>query len=70
MGQKSEDFSGSVNSFDFGPIFPGSLGHAISRNAFVVSVYALQKNLYTRVGFFMTPGMTKNHEFSDYIREN
>ena len=40
LGQKNEDISKSVNSFDSGPIFPGRLGHDLSRNVFVVSIYA------------------------------
>ena len=38
--QKNEDFSESMNSFDSGSIFPSSLGHDLSRNRSVVSVYA------------------------------
>ena len=38
--QKNEDFSESMNSFDSGSIFPSSLGHYLSRNRSVVSVYA------------------------------
>ena len=37
---KNQDFSKSVNSFHSGAIFPPSLGQDLSRNAFVVSVYA------------------------------
>ena len=37
---KNEDFSESMNSFDSGSIFPSSLGHDLSRNRSVVSVYA------------------------------
>ena len=38
--QKNEDFSESMNSFDSGSIFLSSLGHYLSRNRSVVSVYA------------------------------
>ena len=41
LGRKNEDISGSVNSFDFGAIFLPRLGQDLSRNAFVVSGYAL-----------------------------
>ena len=40
LGQKNEDCSRSVNSFDFGAIFPPSLGQDLCRNAFVMSIYA------------------------------
>ena len=38
--QKNDPSSKSVNSFDTGPIFLPSLGQELSRNVFVVSVYA------------------------------
>ena len=38
---KKEDISESVNSFDSGAIFPSRSGQDISRNVFVVSIYAL-----------------------------
>ena len=41
INYKHEDISESVNSFDSGPIFPSRLSHKVSRNVFVVSVYAL-----------------------------
>ena len=40
LGQKIEDFSKSVSSIDSGSIFLARLGQDLSRNAFVVSVYA------------------------------
>ena len=40
MDQKNEDFSESVNSFDLGAIFLPSSGQELSKNVFVVSVYA------------------------------
>ena len=46
LGPKNEDFSKSVNSIDRGAIFPTRSRHDLSRNAVVVSVYALYKNLY------------------------
>ena len=51
MDHKNEDISEYVNSFDAGTIFPDRLGHKLSRNGFVVSVYALEKNLCWRIGF-------------------
>ena len=44
-----------MNSFESGVIYPASLGQDLSRNSFVVSVYALGKNLYRGIGFCMTP---------------
>ena len=41
MGQKNEDISKSVSFIDSGLIFLASLSFNLSRNAFVVSVYAL-----------------------------
>ena len=38
LGQKKEDFSESVSSFDFGSIFQIRSGHDLSRNGFVVSI--------------------------------
>ena len=38
---KHEDFSKSVSSFDFGPIFPPFSSQDLSRNVFVVFVYAV-----------------------------
>ena len=40
LAQKNENFSESMNSFDSASIFPSSLDHYLSRNRFVVSVYA------------------------------
>ena len=62
MGQKNEDFSESLNSFDFGAIFPPRSGQDLSRNGFVVSIYAFERNPYGRIGFFLTPQMSKFHE--------
>ena len=41
-----------MNSFYMGAIFPDTLGHQLSRNGFVVSVYALYKNPSWRIGFW------------------
>ena len=38
--QKNDDFSESMNSFDTGSIFLSPLGHDLSRDRSVVSVYA------------------------------
>ena len=40
LGQKIEDISKSVNSIGRGAIFLSRLGHELSRNGLVVSVYA------------------------------
>ena len=40
IASKNEDISESVNSIDFGAIFPPRSGHDLSRNVRVVSVYA------------------------------
>ena len=40
LGQKNEDCSKSVSSFDSGAIFRPSLGEDLSRNGFVVFIYA------------------------------
>ena len=52
MGQKNEDISESVNSFDTGAIFLPPLGQDLSRNAFVVSVYAFEKKFSRCKDFF------------------
>ena len=49
LGQKNEDCSKSVSSFDSGAIFRPSLGQDLSRNVFVVSIYAFEKNSYGRM---------------------
>ena len=38
FGDKNEDISESVSSFDFGAIFDSSLGQKLSRNAFVAKI--------------------------------
>ena len=40
VGHKNEDFSKSVNSFDFGPIFPVRSNRDLSRNISPMSIYA------------------------------
>ena len=40
VDHKSEDISGSVCSIDSGAIFPPRSGQDLSRNVFVVSIYA------------------------------
>ena len=54
IGQKNEDISESVNSIDSGPIFVPSLGQDLSRNVFVVSVYAFEKKFDRWEEFFVT----------------
>ena len=53
--QKNDHSSKSVNSFDTGPIFFDSLGEELSRNVFVVSVYAFGKKLPIAKDFLVTP---------------
>ena len=52
MVQRNEDFSESVNLFDFYAIFLPRSGHDLSRNGFVVFVYALYKKSLLMDGFF------------------
>ena len=56
---ENEDFSESVNSFHSGSIFAPKPGRDLSRNVFVVSVYAFEKNLPIRKGPDMMPKMTE-----------
>ena len=62
MGPKNEDFSESLNSFDFGAIFLPRSGQDLSRNGFVVSVYAFERNPSWRIGFFLRPKISTFHE--------
>ena len=57
-----------MNSFDSGPIFVPSLNQDLSRNAFVVSVYAFEKKFDRRKGFCMTPKSRKFSTFSSFRR--
>ena len=65
MVQKNEDISKSVSSIDFGAIFLPRLGHDVSRNVLVVSVYAFQRNPSWRIGFFMIP---ENRDFHEILK--
>ena len=67
MVQKNEDISESVNSIDSGAIFWPSSGQELSRNVFVVSVYAFEKKLYRRIGFCMTPKNEDFHEIWSFL---
>ena len=40
FGKKNVNISESVNSFCMGAIFPDTSGHKLSRNGFVVALYA------------------------------
>ena len=60
FGDKNEDISESVCSFDFGAIFQTSLGHKLSRNAFVVSILFPERNSYWRKGSEHDTGKSKN----------
>ena len=53
--QKNCHSSKSLNSFGLGPIYFESLGQELSRNAFVVSVYAFSKKIDRSKDFFVTP---------------
>ncbi len=53
-----------MNSFDFGAIFQASSGYELSRNVFVVSVYAFYRNPYWRMCSGMTPENRDFHEIS------
>ena len=44
VDHKNEDFSKSVSSFDFGPIFLPRSGNDLSRNVGLMSIYAVLKN--------------------------
>ena len=70
MVQKNEDISESVNSIDSGAIFPPSSGHDRSRNTVGVSVYAFERNLYCRIGFFVTPKSRDFHDFSSFLESS
>ena len=62
LGRKNEDFSKSVCSIDSGAILPPRLGQDVSRNVFVVFVFALSTNLYTE----MCPGHApENRDFHE-----
>ena len=70
MGQKNEDFSESLNSFDFGAIFLPRSGQDLSRNAFVVSILFPERISYWRIGFGLDPKMSKFHQFSKFLKIN
>ena len=53
--RKNDDFSKSVNSFEMGPFFLDSLVEELSRNVFVVSVYALEEKMSRSKDFLVTP---------------
>ena len=62
IGQKNEDISESVNSIDSGAIFRHRSGQELSRNVFVVSVYAFFKKFDRGKDFFVTPKSLDFHE--------
>ena len=63
---KNQDISKSVSSIGTGLIFLASLGHDLSRNAFVVFVYAFQKKFDRSKGFCMTPKKSKIFNFFEF----
>ena len=67
---ENRNISKSDHSLDLGAIFPHSLGHDISRNAFVVFVYAFERNSNWWIDFFPTPKIFENHEISMFLGIN
>ena len=67
MVQKNEDISESVSSIDSGAIFPYRSAQELSRNVFVVSVYAFKKDSSIRIGFCLTPKNADFHEISSFL---
>ena len=65
--QKNGHSSKSLNSFDTGPSFLGSLGQELSRNVFVVAVYAFEKKIDRRKDFFVTPKSRDFHEKLSFL---
>ena len=59
VGHKNEDYSKSVSSSHSGPILPPSSAKELSRNVFVVFVYAFEKKLLTSIGSGMMPKMAE-----------
>ena len=59
--QKTDHSSKSVCSFEIRPIFCHSLGKELSRNVFVVSVYAFEKKFDRGKDFLVT---LKKYRFS------
>ena len=59
IDHKNGDCSKSVNSFHSGAIFPPSLGHELSRNAFVASILSFWKNRYIDIGQGYEPKSSK-----------
>ena len=69
MVQKNEDCSESMNSFDFGPIFPPSWGQELSRNVVGMSVYAFYRNPSRRMCSGMPPKNRDFHEISTFLED-
>ncbi len=67
MVQKNEDISESVSSIDPGAIFLPRSGQELSRNVFVVSVYAFEKDSSWQLGFCITPKNEDFHEISSFV---
>ena len=64
MVEKNEGISESVNSIESGAIFLPRSGQELSRDVFVVLVYAFDKKLYRGMCFCMIP---KNRDFREKI---
>ena len=56
-----------MHSIDQGAISRSRLCEDLTRNASVVSVYALKKNVYCRIGFFVTPKSRDFHENLNFL---
>ena len=65
---KSEDISESVCSFHSGSTFCPSLGHEISRNAFVVSILFPGRFSYGSTAFFIPRKIRDFHEILTFLR--
>ena len=62
FGHKNEDISESASSFASGAIFLPSLGHDLSRNAFVASILFPERISYGSTFFSLTPKMLKSDQ--------
>ena len=64
---KNGNISKSVCSIQSGPFYLWSLGHDLSRNAFVVSILFPGAELHRRKGFSMTPEIRDFHDLSTFL---
>ena len=68
--QKNDHSSKSVCSFNTGPFFLDSFGEELSRNVFVVSVYAFEKKFGGRKDFLVTPKKSRRSWKFDFSRNS